>query len=83
MPYVLDTDVISALLRNNSTVVSRVGAVDSSDVFVTIVSLAEQSAGRLSALNKGQLTDERLIEAYLRLRQTLDFFAAANILPFL
>lgn len=81
MPYVLDTDTISALRRGNRGVLTRVMTVPTSDVFVTIVSLHEQIAGRLSVLNR-PLQPPELVEAYERLSQMLDFYAAANILPY-
>ena len=81
MPYVLDTDTITALQHNHPAVVSRVEAVPAVDLFVAIVSCEEQVAGRLHALH-GQLSAERLVEAYQRLQQTLRFLATVNILPF-
>lgn len=79
MPYVLDTDTITALQHNHPAVVARVRSVQPSDLFVTIVSFEEQVEGRLHVLHR-QLGDDRLVEAYQRLQQTLRFFASANIL---
>ena len=81
MPYVLDTDTITALQHNHPAVVSRIKATPAVDLFVAVVSCEEQVAGRLHALH-GQLSAERLIEAYQRLQQTLRFLATVNILPF-
>ncbi len=81
MGYVLDTDTITALQHNHPAVVARVGAVSPEDLFVAIVSIEEQLAGRLHALH-GQLSGDRLVEAYQRLYQTLRFFATVNVLPF-
>lgn len=79
MAYVLDTDVISALQRTHPLIIARLRTLPPSELFVTIISFEEQIAGRLNVLNK-QLTGTQRIEAYLRLRQTLDFYAAANVL---
>jgi predicted nucleic acid-binding protein len=79
--YVLDTDTITALQHNHPAVVARIGAVSPAVLFVAIVSIEEQVAGRLHALH-GQLSGDRLIEAYNRLYQTIRFFSTVNILSF-
>jgi tRNA(fMet)-specific endonuclease VapC len=79
--YLLDTDTITALQHNHPAVVPRVGAVPPAALFVSIVSVEEQLAGRLHALH-GQLSGDRLVEAYHRLLQTVRFFGTVNILPF-
>ena len=81
MPYVLDTDTISALERGDRGAVARKQIVPPSDVFVTIVSMQEQVAGRLSVLAR-PLTRAKLIEAYQRFSQVLDFYASAKVLPY-
>ncbi len=81
MPYVLDTDMISALERFNQDVLARVQALPRTDVFVTIVSYQEQTAGQLSALNR-QLKPDALIVAYDELARTLQFYRDANVLPY-
>ena len=81
MPYVLDTDTITALQHNHPAVVARVGAIAPAELFVTVVSVEEQVAGRLHTLH-GQLSGDRLVEAYHRLHQTVRFFATVNVLPF-
>ncbi|MGH2391082.1 MAG: type II toxin-antitoxin system VapC family toxin [Chloroflexota bacterium] len=79
--YVLDTDTLTALQHNHPGVVARVGSVLPAALFVAIVSVEEQVAGRLHALH-GQLSNDRLVEAYQRLHQTVSFFAAVSILPY-
>lgn len=81
MPYVLDTDTITALQHAHPAVVARVAEVPPAEIFVAIITCEEQVAGRLHALH-GQLSADRLVEAYLRLQQTLHFLATVNILPF-
>ena len=79
--YLLDTDTLTALQHNHPAVVARVEAIPPADLFVAIVSIEEQVAGRLHALH-GQLSSNRLVEAYQRLRQTIRFFSTVNVLPF-
>jgi tRNA(fMet)-specific endonuclease VapC len=81
VPYVLDTDTISALQRNHPAVTARIAALAPTELFITIVTCEEQIAGRLHALH-GQLSGDRLIEAYQRLQQTLHFLGSVPILPF-
>lgn len=81
MPYVLDTDTITALQHNHPLVVARVRLLAPADLFVTVVSFEEQIGGRLYVLH-GTLSGERLVEGYQRLQQTLHFFATANMLLF-
>ena len=81
MPYVLDTNIISALQRLNRDVLARIQILPPTDVFVTIVSYQEQTAGQLSALNR-QLKSDALIVAYEELARTLLFYRAANVLPY-
>jgi tRNA(fMet)-specific endonuclease VapC len=81
VPYLLDTDIISALQHNHPAVVARVAATSPAELFVSIVTCEEQVAGRLHVL-RGPLSAERLVEAYQRLQQTLAFFATIAILPF-
>lgn len=81
MPYVLDTNIVTAWQHKHPPVVTRVKTVPGSDLFVTVVSFEEQCAGRLSILNK-RLTTAQRIEAYQRLYETLDFYNAVNVLPY-
>ncbi len=81
MPYVLDTDTVTAWQHKHPLVVARVKAVPGSDLFVTIVSFEEQCAGRLSILNR-RLAPIQRIEAYQRLQETLDFYDVVNVLPY-
>ena len=81
MPYVLDTDITSALQHKHPTVVARVADLSSSELFFTVVSFEEQCTGRLSVLNR-QLAAAKLIEAYERLGETLAFYSIVNILDY-
>ncbi len=81
MPYVLDTDTITALQSPDPNVLARIQALPRTDVFVTIVSYQEQTIGRLNALNR-QLKSDALIVAYQGLARTLFFYRDANVLAY-
>lgn len=81
MPYVLDTDIITALQRFNRSVLARARSLPRADVFVTIVSYQEQTAGQLATLNT-QLKPDALIIAYGELAQLLLFYRSANVLAY-
>jgi tRNA(fMet)-specific endonuclease VapC len=79
--YVLDTNIISAVQRRNRTVLARIQALPQSDVFVTMISLQEQIAGRFNTINR-QTKPDGLVVAFSDLTETFDFYAAAYILPY-
>jgi len=81
VPYVLDTDTVSAFQYRNRDVVARVRAQPDSEIFVTIVTLQEQMAGQLSVLNR-QLKPDALITAYDELLRTSAFYGTANVLRY-
>lgn len=81
MPFVLDTDMITALQNEHADVLARVRLLPRADIFVTIVSYQEQMEGRLSTLNR-QFRPAALIAAYERLAQTLVYYRAANVLAY-
>ena len=81
MPYVLDTNTISAFQYRNRDVVARVRAQPDSEIFVTIVTLQEQMAGQLGVLNR-QLRPDALITAYDELLRTSAFYGTANVLRY-
>ncbi len=81
MPYVLDTDTITALQNPDPNVLARIQALPRTDVFVTIVSYQEQTIGRLNTLNR-QLKSDALIVAYQGLARTLFFYRDANVLAY-
>lgn len=79
MPYVLDTDTITALQQLDPSVLARVQALPRTDIFVTIVSYQEQMEGRLGTLNR-QFRPVPLIVAYEKLAQTLFYYKGASVL---
>jgi tRNA(fMet)-specific endonuclease VapC len=81
VPYLLDTDTITALQRNHPVVVARIRAVPPSELFVCVVSLEEQIAGRLQILHRASRSGP-LVEAYWRPEQTSRFYSTVQVLPF-
>lgn len=90
MAYVLDTNVITALRYGNTSVITRIGIVPKSDVFVTIVSFEEEIKGQFEILathNKKLSTNRKgdaalLIPTYRELSRIVDFYGSSNVLPY-
>lgn len=77
MPYVLDTDIISNVQQSNTVVLAHLRAAPVAEVFVTVVSLEEQMAGRLSQINKANKVPRpgSLVSPYQGLLSALSFYA--------
>jgi tRNA(fMet)-specific endonuclease VapC len=52
--YILDTDHLTLLKRNNDKVNAKVASIPSKDIFVTIITVEEQLRGRLAIISKVQ-----------------------------
>ena len=46
--YILDTNIVTFLQHENSQIIQRIRAVESSSIFVTTITLEEQLRGRLA-----------------------------------
>jgi tRNA(fMet)-specific endonuclease VapC len=83
--YLLDTDHISFLQRRSSTeftrLMTRMGQYSSADFALSIVSFHEQVIGAHNFINRAR-TNTDLIRGYTLLRETLQGFASAPVLPF-
>jgi tRNA(fMet)-specific endonuclease VapC len=83
--YLLDTDHISFLQRRSSTeftrLMTRMGQYFSADFALSIVSFHEQVIGAHNFINRAR-TNTDLIRGYTLLRETLQGFASAPVLPF-
>jgi len=79
--WILDTDCLSLFQRGHPIVTQRVNAVDSEEIFTTIVTAEEQLRGRLNVINSAS-SPEALISAYEGLRDTLEDLENLNILYF-
>jgi tRNA(fMet)-specific endonuclease VapC len=82
--YILDTDHLSLIQRNGDDgkrILTRLTAIDESDVAVTIVTYEEQIKGRLGVLAKAKTIDEKVF-AYQGLQQLAIDYRKIAILPF-
>jgi tRNA(fMet)-specific endonuclease VapC len=82
--YILDTDHLSLIQRNGregKRILERLAAIDTSEVFVTVISYEEQVKGRLGLLAKAKILDAQVF-AYQGLRQLAIDYRAIAILPF-
>jgi tRNA(fMet)-specific endonuclease VapC len=79
--WILDTDHVSLLQRGNAIVVSKVAAVNPSEIAVTIVTIVEQMYGRLDVIKRAKSKKE-LVTAYALLKETFNRLCQANILDF-
>jgi tRNA(fMet)-specific endonuclease VapC len=80
--YILDTDHVSLFQRNHPQIVQKVREIDTSNLFVTIITLEEQFRGRLAVISKANQKPERLAIAYQNLRSTLVYFCNVQLLDF-
>lgn len=82
--YVMNTDHLTLFQRNDPNVVSRVVEVRRHTLdalFTTVVSMQEQSKGRLAQINSAK--DSRKLElAYKRLKETFVLFADLDVLDY-
>ncbi len=81
MLYILDTDHISLLQRQNATVTHRLKQLPLDQRAVTAVTLAEQLQGRLTAFRRGK-TEAEAGRALGLLLQTVEFYRTLQILPY-
>ena len=80
--YILDTDHVTLFQRNHPQIVQKVREIDTSNLFVTIVTLEEQLRGRVAVISKANQKPDRLAIAYQNLRSTLDYFCNMQLLDF-
>jgi tRNA(fMet)-specific endonuclease VapC len=79
--FILDTDHITLYQAAHPIVQRRVNALDDTQLFVTIVSYQEQTAGWLAQIERAQATP-KVIRMYQWLQETLQYFAKQRVLPF-
>jgi tRNA(fMet)-specific endonuclease VapC len=80
--YILDTDHVTAFQHGNPRFLQRMKLVDSSRIFVTIITLEEQIKGRFKVINNHNSNPQELPLAYYELHKTFDFFTKMNLLDF-
>ena len=70
--WVLDTDMVSLLLRGHAGVAARVAEKPSDQLAITIVTIEELLSGWHASIRRAK-TDEALERAYLALQQSVEF----------
>ena len=81
MTWILDTDHVSLMLRNNRTVIDRLDAVRSR-ASVSIITVQEVFNGWVGQLNQPQNNREILLAKYHQLYQATELFRKVQILEF-
>lgn len=82
--YILDTDHLSLIQRNGQEgkrILTRLAAVQESDVAVTVITYEEQVRGRLNVVSKAKTPEEQAL-AYQGLQQLAIDYQSIVILPF-
>ncbi len=79
MTHVLDTDMLTHLLRGHPRVVERATPV-AADIFTTVATRIEQLRGRFDAVFKAE-NGEKLLRAQLRLIETENDLSGIPIVP--
>lgn len=82
--YILDTDHLSLIQRNNQEgrqILARLATIEDASVAVTIITYEEQIRGRLSVLSKAKTLDEQVV-AYQWLQKLSENYRSIQILPF-
>lgn len=79
--WILDTDRVSLFQQNHPIVSSRISAVNSEEIAVTVITVEEQFYGRLNQVRRAKSADS-ILSAYARLRATLNYFKTVNLLDF-
>ena len=79
--YVLDSNIVSALLNGHPKLREKLTIVPAERLFLNIVSAFENLRGWFAQVNKQQPT-EQIIWAFEGLQQTLTYYGQSQVLPF-
>ncbi|MCP4289572.1 MAG: type II toxin-antitoxin system VapC family toxin [Gammaproteobacteria bacterium] len=79
--YILDTDHITLLQRNQPAIIGRIMTIPPEHIAVTIVSAMEQVRGRLAQKNRAK-TASQVVAAFARFQEALDFYRTVSVLPY-
>ncbi len=82
--YILDTDHLSLIQRNGQEgkrILTKLAAVETLEVSVTVITYEEQVRGRLTVLSKAKMLDEQVF-AYQGLQQLATDYQSIAIIPF-
>jgi len=82
--WILDTDHVSLIQREEQFVTERLNSINTSKVAVTVITVEEQMRGRLNRIRQASQSgkEEQIIFAYANLRKTVDFYREMNLLDF-
>lgn len=81
MLYILDTDHISLLQRNQPSVISKLRAIPLENRAVTVISVSEQVQGRLAVIRRAE-SETDAARGFERLQETIAFYFTVNVLPY-
>ncbi|MBW4674780.1 MAG: type II toxin-antitoxin system VapC family toxin [Desmonostoc geniculatum HA4340-LM1] len=82
--YILDTDHLSLIQRNGQEgkrILTKLAAVEESEIAVTAITYEEQVRGRLSVISRAKTPDEQVL-AYRGLQQLATDYRSIVIVPF-
>jgi tRNA(fMet)-specific endonuclease VapC len=79
--YILDTDHISLLQQKHPLIIAKINQIDSSNIFITIVSFQEQVKGWLNLINRNG-NNASIIWAYQGLSDVIKYFNQITVLDF-
>jgi tRNA(fMet)-specific endonuclease VapC len=79
--WILDTDHYSLIQRGNRQVIDRLEQLDSSQIYITIVTVQEQIKGRFKNIDEAK-NSPKLVVSYGWLQTTISDFDRLSILPF-
>ena len=81
MIYILDTDHISLAQRQDKYVLANLSRVPASEIVITVISVAEQLQGRLSAIQQAR-NEMETSRRFRYLVQAVEYFRSLQILPY-
>lgn len=81
MLYILDTDHVSLVQRQNAKVINHLQQLPLEQRATTVISLSEQVQGRLASVRRAQ-NETDASRAFQLLMQTVEFFRTIQVLPF-
>lgn len=79
--YILDTDHITLLQRNHTSVIARFAVLPPEDIAITVVSAVEQIRGRLAQVHRAKAAAE-VVRAFARFQEALNFYRTVQVLPY-
>ncbi|MBC6422834.1 MAG: type II toxin-antitoxin system VapC family toxin [Hormoscilla sp. SP5CHS1] len=82
--WILDTEHVSLIQREEPFVTKRLKKINISKVAVTVITVEEQMRGRLNSIRQASQSgkSEQILFAYANLRKTVDFYRDMNLLDF-